>query len=83
MGTLYPITVGRLPLPSFLKGIIFGIGVWLVSYLGWLPAANILPPATREPAARNILMILSHLVWGSVIGFLTGDLEKYHGVTNR
>lgn len=81
-GSLYPFTVGKLPLPPILSGMIFGLAVWLVSYLGWLPAADILPPATRQPKDRNILMILSHLAWGSVIGFLSKNLEKTYGSTN-
>lgn len=50
------------------NGIGFGLGVWTASYLGWLPAAKILTPATRHPAGRNGLMIAVHLVWGAVTG---------------
>jgi putative membrane protein len=77
-GSLYPLTAGRLPVPPVISGMLFGMGVWLVSYMGWLPAADILPPATRLPRDRNILMILSHLAWGSVIGILTSKMEDKH-----
>ncbi len=42
-----------------------GVGVWLASYMGWIPAVGTLEPATRHPARRNLLMIGVHLVWGA------------------
>lgn len=52
------------PRPSESKGAIAGAGVWLASYLGWIPGVGILTPATEHPWRRNLLMIGSHLVWG-------------------
>lgn len=51
-------------------GIPYALGVWVVSYLGWLPAAKILPPATEHPARRNILMLLAHVIWGATAGMI-------------
>jgi uncharacterized membrane protein YagU involved in acid resistance len=76
VGTTYPLTAGRLGLPTFLQGMLFGLGVWTASYLGWLPAMEILPPATRTPARRNALMIVSHLVWGATIAILVDQFRK-------
>ncbi len=45
-------------------GAAAGVGVWLGSYLGWIPATNILKPATDHPPRRNALMIGVHVVWG-------------------
>ena len=50
------------------KGLLFGVLVWVVSYLGWLPAAGVLSPATEHPARRNLLMIAAHVVWGVIMG---------------
>lgn len=52
------------------RGMLFGVGVWAASYLGWLPAARILPPATDAPARRNALMIVAHLIWGAATALL-------------
>ena len=41
-----------------------GIGVWLGSYMGWIPGVRILKPATNHPPRRNLLMIAAHVVWG-------------------
>jgi hypothetical protein len=46
------------------SGGLAGIGVWLGSYMGWIPGARILKPATRHPARRNLLMLAAHVVWG-------------------
>lgn len=51
-----------------LAGVGFGLAVWAGSYLGWLPAAGILSPATEHPARRNALMIAAHVVWGAGVG---------------
>lgn len=46
------------------SGALAGTGVWLASYMGWIPAADLLKPASRHPPRRNALMIAAHLVWG-------------------
>jgi putative membrane protein len=69
-GSMY-IPLSKLsPLPSLLTGLIYGFMVWFVSYQGWIPRARILPPASREPPRRNLLMIFAHFVWGGVLVWL-------------
>lgn len=52
------------PKPSKPTGAVAGAAIWLASYMGWIPAVNILEPATSHPRRRNGLMIGAHLVWG-------------------
>lgn len=54
--------------PSVTSGIVYGLGVWTVSYLGLLPGLGLLTPATEHPARRNALMIAAHIVWGAALG---------------
>lgn len=79
-GALYALTAARLPLPPVLKGIAFSLFVWAGSYLGWLPAFDILPPATKHPPRRTLLMIVAHLVYGvglgTLVAYLGGDPEN-------
>lgn len=63
-GALYPLIFGRRRHPIFTGGS-YGLAVWAASYLGWLPAARILRPATTHPPRRNGLMIVAHWVWGA------------------
>lgn len=58
------------------RGAAYGLGVWAASYLGWLPLARILTPATRHPAERNALMIAVHVVWGGVTGLAASRLAR-------
>jgi hypothetical protein len=69
---LPPLRVGdrRVAPVSIVRGIVFALGVWAASYLGWLPALGVLAPATRHPTGRNILMITAHIVWGACAGLL-------------
>jgi hypothetical protein len=68
-GALYgALSGGRAGSHPALAGVGFGLAVWAVSYLGWLPAAGIIAPATDHPARRNALMIAAHVVWGATTG---------------
>ena len=58
------------------SGIVYGLLVWAVSYLGWVPAAGLMPPATRQPARRNVMMICAHVVWGAALGRAAKALLK-------
>ena len=78
--------VGRPLMPGVSGGMVFGLLVWAGSYLGWLPAAGILPPATRMPRQRNVLMIVAHLVWGASVSLLADTFAQISGrrrITNR
>ena len=68
-GALYGAVSGeRIDEHPLLAGVGFGFAVWAGSYLGWLPAAGIISPATEHPARRNALMIAAHAVWGATTG---------------
>ena len=63
-----------LPLGPVGNGVAYGLAVWAGSYLGWLAAVGVLPPATHEPAGKNAVMIAAHVVWGATLSLLTADL---------
>ena len=58
------------------QGMVFGTGVWSVSYMGWVPALGIMPPATRDRDGRPESMFAAHLVFGACLGALTDWLEE-------
>jgi hypothetical protein len=74
-GAVFALLPRQLPLPAPLRGILFALCVWAGSYLGWIPAAQILSPATKHPAGRNILMIVAHIVWGAGLALLLERLD--------
>jgi uncharacterized membrane protein YagU involved in acid resistance len=67
-GGLFGVVSPRVDAPGVMKGIGFGLAVWVVSYLGLLPGLRVLSPATSHPARRNLLMIVAHGIWGAVLG---------------
>lgn len=69
-GAIYGPLEAHISAPPLVKGACFGLLVWTGSYLGWLPAAEILTPATQHPPRRNALMIAAHIVWGGALGRL-------------
>lgn len=70
-GALYPLLAERVRTRTRITGPAFGVAIWALSYLGWVPALRILPPATRHPMRRNLLMIAAHVVWGAALDFFT------------
>jgi hypothetical protein len=63
MGAVYSLVAPRTPWAPLVAGLPFGLALWGGSYLGWLPAVGLHPPATAESAPRNSLMIAAHVVW--------------------
>lgn len=58
------------------RGTAFGLALWTISYLGWLPALGILRPATQHPPRRTALMIASHVLWGLALAALVRASSK-------
>jgi uncharacterized membrane protein YagU involved in acid resistance len=79
-GAIYAAMEKRVPVNAAVRGPLFGLLVWGISYLGLLPGLRILTPATEHPAQRNALMIVAHLIWGwflaTVYQVLFGDLWR-------
>jgi uncharacterized membrane protein YagU involved in acid resistance len=76
MGVAYAVLARPRRRPALLSGPAFGLTVWSGSYLGWLPAAGLHRPATREPASRNALMLASHVVWGALVGIVVHAIDR-------
>ena len=75
-GAVYGALAPHVPGKPLVKGTSYGLLVWALSYLGLLPALDLHRPATREPAGRNALMIMAHVVWGAALGALTEQTNR-------
>lgn len=58
------------------EGSVFGLAIWGLSYLGWIPALRLSPSATHLSASRNSMMILGHLIWGASLGMTEDSLRR-------
>ncbi len=79
MGMLYSTSVKKLPLPSPVKGMLFGLIVWAASYLGLLPLIGMSESGQSEPGRRNLMMIAAHVVWGVTLGVVAEVLSEKVG----
>ena len=64
------------PRPTLATGAAAGTAIWAASYLGWIPAAGLLRPATSHPPRRNAMMIAAHLVWGTSTALVLRELLR-------
>jgi uncharacterized membrane protein YagU involved in acid resistance len=67
MGLAYEAARPLLPSPSWLGGMLFGAGVWAVSYLKVLPSLGLYPPPQQDSNARTATMVVAHLVYGAAV----------------
>src|SRR4051812_2469811 len=69
-GALFAIGWEKLhpPIPASLAGVGYATGIWSTSYLGWLPALGLMPPADEDDPSRQAVLIVAHLVYGAVLG---------------
>jgi glycine/D-amino acid oxidase-like deaminating enzyme/nitrite reductase/ring-hydroxylating ferredoxin subunit len=74
-GVLFAALAARLgrrgPAPRVAGGVGFGLAIWGLSYLGWVPALGIMPPAHRDRPGRPTAMVLGHMIYGAVLGGLS------------
>jgi len=73
-GALFAVQRRRLrpPIPSVLHGALFATLVWAVSYKGWVPGLEIMPPPERDRPDRPLVMLVAHWVYGAVLGAIVG-----------
>lgn len=57
-------------------GIVYAIGVWLVSYGGVLPALRLMPRPDRDRPGRQPVMVAGHVLFGLVLGLLTRGIRR-------
>ncbi len=72
-GAVLPLISRR---PGIGTGGAYGVLVWLLSYLGWIPGFRILKPATDHPFKRDLLMIGVHVVWGTSLAIAHRELRR-------
>ncbi len=75
-GVLYALVVRRPENHPAWKGLGFGLGVWATSYMGWIPALGILPSPSHETKQHLASQVLSHVVWGTVLGTISASLTS-------
>ena len=66
----------RPPIPTAVHGTLFGLLIWALSYMGWVPAAGIMPHPARQNPAQAFMPLLAHVVYGSTLGLTFDALDR-------
>lgn len=60
---------GRAPDGAMIgSGVAFGTLVWVASYMGWVPAAGLMPRPKNDRPGRPTSMVLAHWIFGATLG---------------
>ena len=75
VGIFYRPLTKKIALPTLIRGTIFGVLIWGISYLVLVPLLNIprSSSAQEQPLQRNLMMIVAHIIWGVI----TGEIEEH------
>ncbi|HET7274209.1 MAG TPA: DUF6789 family protein [Longimicrobiaceae bacterium] len=75
MGALFSVLHHEIhpPIPPTVHGVCFALGVWALSYKGWVPALGIMPPPAEDRPGRPESMIAAHIVYGAALGAIVGE----------
>jgi hypothetical protein len=49
------------------EGVALGLGVWAAGYLGWLPAAKLMPPITEQTPKQIAVPVIEHVLFGVAV----------------
>ncbi len=64
---------------TMVDGVVVGLGVWAIGYLGWLPAAGLIPPPWKREWKQEIGPVVEHLAYGVATVAAFGWLVKKLG----
>ncbi len=62
--------------PPVARAVAVSMAVYAASYQGWMPALNILPPASKDKPARPAVMAAAHVVYGAALGLVEERLRR-------
>jgi hypothetical protein len=65
-GLLYGVARPRGGNP-ILEGTLLGLGVWAAGYLGWLPAADLMPPIAQQEPQQIAVPLVEHALFGIAV----------------
>lgn len=71
-GAVFGVIAPRPLIARVPAGLAYGVAIWSVSYMGWVPALGIMPPAKRDRRDRQAVMLAAHLVYGAALAALVG-----------
>jgi hypothetical protein len=63
--------------PSVLRdGLLLGIGIWAVGYLGWLPRTGLMRPVGQQRPVQVVVPLLQHAAYGVAAAAVYAGLRR-------
>lgn len=75
-GALYGLVQDELGLPAAVTGSAYGLLLWAAGYLGWMPAAGVLPRPWRQQAGDALVPVAAHVVYGLGLGLVERAVRR-------
>lgn len=72
-GAIYQV-LARRRASSLPAGVAYGLAIAVASYQGWVPALRILPPLSDASSGRRNEVLVSHVIYGAALAWLSGRL---------
>lgn len=77
MGAVYgPVRHRLAGLPAPVVGALFGLGVWALGYVGWLPAIGVREGTAAGSRRRMVAPLVAHLVYGAATALVYEALDR-------
>jgi len=80
-GTLFSLSRRWTPGSDREAGLLFGLAVWAVSYLGVVPALRLYPRPDDDSRPRQLVMIVAHGLFGLTVAATHTRFSKLPGAT--
>ncbi|MBA2518051.1 MAG: DUF1440 domain-containing protein [Chloroflexia bacterium] len=65
-----------LPRSPVAGGAVYGLIVWAVNYVGLMPVLGLFPSPRQAGIRRTVVMIVAHIVYGTVMGVVFSATRK-------
>lgn len=75
-GIVFAVSRRWLPRRVVAAGLLFGGGVWAISYLGYVPALRLYPEPADDARPRQVVMIAAHGIFGVALSETFDRREK-------
>jgi len=63
-------------IPAPVAGMLFGVGLWAISFEGWMPAGGVQQATTEKPLKKWPMPIMAHMVYGVTTALAYQALEE-------